>query len=236
MNTMQLNPMDLATAVRRLPVGAKYLMMRHGANALLAGGFIRSCVANEKINDVDLFTTSAGYAKRLCNELAEGREVITTKNAYTLPGEPYSVQFIHRWTYPRPEAALERFDFTMARAAIWYDLGGPGRKAGWQSLCDVRFYGDLCAKRLVYVAPERDEEAGASMLRILKFYQRGYRIPLDSLALCLARIMHGADEALGLAAGQDYRKRAEALQALLCEVDPQVDPTHDAHLPSAAAT
>lgn len=235
MNTMQLNPMDLATAVRRLPVGAKNLMMRHGANALLAGGFIRSCVANEKIHDVDLFTTSSGYAKRLCNELAEGREVITTENAYTLPGEPYSVQFIHRWTYPRPQDAIERFDFTMARAAIWYDRGKPGvRNPGWRSLCDTRFYGDLCAKRLVYVAPERDEEAGASMLRILKFYQRGYRIPLDSLALCLSRIMHGADEALGIANGRSYVDRAKALQALLCEVDPQVDPTHEAHL--AAAT
>ena len=44
-------------------------------------------------------------------------------------------------------------------------------------LCNIRFYPDLAARRLVYTSPLRNEDAGGSILRVLKFYQRGYRIP-----------------------------------------------------------
>lgn len=95
----------------------------------------------------------------------------------------------------------------------------------------MRFYPDLAAKRLTYCAPKRIEEAGGSLLRVLKFYRRGYIIPLDSLAAVIARLTSppGADSSGELQVAGEYLK-------LLRMVDPEVDPTHEAHEPSSASS
>src|SRR5208283_3039247 len=69
----------------------------------------------------------------------------------------------------------------------WFESGK------WTSLIDDEFYSDLAAKRLVYRSPVRNEDAGGSVLRLLKFYSRGFRIPLDSLGAVLARLVDGVD-------------------------------------------
>jgi len=105
---------------------------------------------------------------------------------YSIP-----IQFIHRWTFDAPEKVIASFDFTIASAALWYEkrITDKGR---WVSLCDDSFYADLAAKRLIYRSPVRVEDAGGSMLRVLKFYQRGYRMPLDSLGAVMGADVQGA--------------------------------------------
>ena len=100
-------------------------------------------------------------------------------------------------------------------------------------MIDDRFYADLAAKRLIYRSPLRNEDAGGSLLRVLKFYQRGYRIPLNSLGAVIARLVNAVDEEkIGAFAGNHEQKLAKVLTALLHEVDPAIDPEHIAHLPS----
>ena len=71
------------------------------------------------------------------------------------------------------------------------------------------------------------------MLRVLKFYQKDYRIPLDSLAAVIARAMTGIDFQQAEATGNDNEKGwTHLLTGLLREVDPSIDPTHGAHLPT----
>jgi hypothetical protein len=72
------------------------------------------------------------------------------------------------------------------------------------------------------------------MLRVLKFYQRGYRIPLDSLGAVMARmaVAINADRLHGAVGGNDEEKTATVLTGMLREVDPNLDPHHLAHLPS----
>jgi hypothetical protein len=67
------------------------------------------------------------------------------------------------------------------------------------------------------------------MLRVLKFYQRGYRIPLDSLAMVIGRLMSGVNKSVRCGDENDI---AGAVTGLLIEVDPQIDPNHTSHLPS----
>ena len=218
----KLDPKDLSWAVRLLPEEIVALMKRYPRQIILGGGYLRSTIANEKINDLDLFTSSPTSAKLFADLLASqvGRKVHETENAYSLrlPRGTF-IQFIHRWTFSSPEALLQSFDFTIACAAIWVS-------GKWVSLADDNFYSDLAAKRLVYRAPVRNEDAGGSLLRVLKYYQRGYRIPLDSLGRVLARTVSGLDTDVG---EQDL---ATEITRLLVVVDPQVDPTHEAHLPA----
>lgn len=223
----ELNVMDLTWAVRRLPESVRDILKTTGPMIFLAGGYVRAVVAGERVSDIDLFAPSRTDAEEAAKLLAgdEGK-VHETDNAFTVFTRPVATQFIHRWTFGSPADAIASFDFTIAQAAIWWS----GER--WSSCCANRFYADLAAKRLVYTSPLRNEDAGGSMLRVLKFYQRGYRIPLDSLGAVISRLCQGVN---GLRQG-DEPWLAKVLTGLLREVDPLVDPDHISHLPSSDDT
>ena len=75
----------------------------------------------------------------------------------------------------------------------------------------------MAAKRLVYLSPVRSEDAGGSILRVLKFYKRGYNIPLDSLAAVIGRLNSGVDHRATHGDPAQYEK---VILGLLREVDP----------------
>jgi len=219
---------DVRWILRRLPKQVLAALKERPESLVLAGGFIRSVIANEQVNDVDLFTTNKDAAEAVARKMAYGGEVHESDNAFTVRGRGLPVQVIHRWTFERPELVVPSFDFTIARAAMWF-----GRDSKWHTQCDERFYPDLAAKRLVYCCPDRNEDAGGSLLRMLKFYQRGYRSPLDSIGGVVSRLMRGV-KGLGRFDG-DENGLAKVLTGLLREVDPNADPGHDAHLPAESA-
>lgn len=218
-----LDHFDLAFCIRRLPRRLKKVMEEGTLKGRLyvGGGYVRAVVAGEHINDVDVFVESIEKAQELVNALKyENEYVHETDNAFTLTrGLP--IQVIHRWTFEHAEEVCISFDFTVCQAVIFYE------NRAWHSCCSERFYVDLASKRLVYTSPVRAEEAGGSMLRVLKYYQRGYRIPLDSLGKVMARVLLAVDQAQ--ASDSEYGK---VITGLLRMVDPSVDPLHEAHLPS----
>lgn len=244
-----LRNFDLHWCVSRLPKVLKEALIKHGSSVVVAGGFIRSCICKEPIADIDLFSSNPTVAKIVAESiLPKNKRMIETENAYTVLGLGLPVQFIHRWTFDSPEFVVPSFDFTIARAAIWFERAGEpweegDQKGEWKSLCDPAFYPDLAAKRLVYCSPVRNEEAGGSMLRVLKFYKRGYTMPLDSLGAVLARMISSIPDAKFdqryAAIGSDgfrqtwEKQCAHIMTGLLREVDPLIDPDHVFHLPSA---
>lgn len=172
--------MDLEWCLHRLPKKIREALKESDGKLILAGGFIRSCISREEVKDIDFICDSKETAMKWTLKLTD-RKPLETKNAYTIFDYFCSVQFVHRWTYTHPRQVIPSFDFTVAQAAIWFSGGQ------WNSHCHNDYYSDLAAKRLVYTNPNRDEDAGGSLLRVLKFYQRGYRIPLSSLADVLVR-------------------------------------------------
>jgi hypothetical protein len=254
-----LLPDDLYWVRRRLASPVVKLMKHYAGKAVIAGGFIRSCVANELINDIDIFAPSTDAARAWAHYLVEAfnkmfrerklpnvAKLLETQNAFTIVGVNTTVQIIHRWTYEKPEDIVGSFDFTIARAAMWWspeptERIGPKKRFSrghkWRTMIDDRFYADLAARRLVYCSPIRNEDAGGSFLRAFKFYQRGYRMPLDSMGAVIARLAMGVDWKSGFLAGRtgaDYEKViSKTFAGLLREVDPAVDPDHVMHLPTA---
>lgn len=224
-----LNAHDLIWCVRRLPKAVVKLMKAHPSRLFVAGGYVRSTISSEHVNDIDLFVSDKDDAKTFALELVENKpeRMHVSDNAITVRRMGPAVQFIHRWTFATPSDALASFDFTIAAASFWWD----GEK--WQSMCDPSYYADLAAKRLIYRRPSRNEDAGGSMLRVLKFYQRGYRIPLDSLGAVVARLGMGVKQVRGSITEDQL---AKVVTGLLREVDPSVDPDHIAHLPSIDGT
>lgn len=211
----QLDDMDIRWIVRRLPKPVRDLLEK-SKDVFLAGGFIRSCIANETVNDVDLFTSSKERSSEIIRALANGETIYRSDNAESCKVLGVFVQAIHRWTFSKPEDCVQSFDFTIARAAVWHEAGK------WLSVCDDRFYEDLAAKRLVYCSPVRNEDAGGSMLRLLKFYQRGYRAPLGSVGAVVARMMQAVkmEEIDRYQPDQREQQLGKVLSGLLIEVDP----------------
>ena len=238
MLTTQLTPADLLHCTRRLPPAVTSVLKEFHGRLFLAGGFIRAVISGEEVADIDLIAATPEVASeaaerlRVIQNLPSGppdgpRRMHTSGNAYTVSGlGRVPVQIIHRWTYSQVELALAEFDFTIACAGIYWD--GISPDAGhWTSAAHSDYSADLAAKRLVYQAPARAEDAGGSMLRVLKFVRRGYSIPLDSLGAVLARISRGVNPGTWMA--QDEKGLAAVFTGLLREVDPLVDPDHIAH-------
>ena len=232
----QLEHMDLSFAVRRLPNLLKKIMMlpSMSGKVFVSGGFLRSVITNTEINDVDVFTSSKAVAEELANTYlrwAKGNNQFATNVQYNTPnaitcryGDNPVVQFIHRWTFDKPEDVIASFDFTICSAVIYYSADK------WYSDCHDNFYSDLAAKRLIYMFPTREEEAGGSLLRILKYYQKGFRIPLDDYAAVIVRMLRGVD--WNKVSPRDEEQLKFVISGLLREVDPVTDPLHEAHLPN----
>ena len=159
-------------------------------DVVVAGGFLRCVVTKERVKDIDLFSKTKEQARQAAfyldtlNSDRKDAEMVVSKNAYSLKGiEGHFVQFIHRWVHPDPESLIKSFDFTIARAALWYDP-----LKGWDSLVDENFYPDVAARRLNFQHPDRQEDPAGSLMRVLKFVKKGYSIPNESLAGVVARV------------------------------------------------
>jgi len=222
---MHLDTYDISFCIRRLPKKLKTLMMEHGEQIIIAGGFIRSVITGEPISDIDIFAGDKEASEKLAIELINNKkELYKTDNAITIRTFKIPIQFIHRWVYDNPIDVILSFDFSICQAAIWYNKD----KNKWSSQCADSFYSDLAAKRLVYLSPIRNEDAGGSLLRVLKYYQRGYRIPLDSFGAVLARLLSTVSSDTW--AGE--KDLATIITGLLIEVDPAGFVDHEAYLPA----
>lgn len=214
---MKLADNDLQWIARRVPSPVVRLLSEAASPAVIAGGFIRAMIAGETVSDVDIWVPSKDVAKELATKLSHpdfsqaATKLLETDNAYSVLGLEWPVQFVHRWTFDSPEATLAHFDFTIAKAAIWR-AGGK-----WQGECDERFYADLAAKRLTYCTETPADGAGGSLLRMLKFYRRGYRAPLDTIAELVERVKTQAGTG--------------SVFAVLVEIDPAANPDNFPYSP-----
>lgn len=130
------------------------------------------------------------------NRAFEGGSFVLLRN-----NEPYFGQ-----TFNTPAELVEGFDFTVCQAGVWWD-GDQMRSTAAPS-----FYKDLEQKKLVYATLGRDDDRGSALLRVLKFYQRGYRITLPSLSRVLAQLVNEPKSSIGslrgCAAGFEFLLRS----------------------------
>jgi hypothetical protein len=228
--TRVLAAADANHVVRHIPKDVKDAMKRRGL--IIAGGFIRSIVAGEPVQDIDLFGDKDALADAATEIAAlRGVQPHRTKNAVTVVAAPRApLQFITRWQYSTKavRTCLDELDFTVCQAAIWWE---PIDNTGcWRTMCSDAFYDDLAARRLVYTFPKREEEAGGSMLRVRKFLMRGYNIQAASLAGVMARVFSKVRDSALATEGEEGC--AKALAGILYEVDPllivdRVDPVDE---------
>lgn len=177
MNLIKLDDYDVVWAKTRLPkkvVDRVIKFAKDRKEIVIAGGFLRSMVAKEPVNDIDIFAQNAKVAKHF----AQGFDVKMheTQNAYSFTIDDAKVQVIKKWVFDSVFNVLRHFDFTIAQAALYYDRVAEE----WTGNVSDRFYTDLAARRLIYTDP-LDPEPASSMLRMLKFTKLGYYAPTETI-------------------------------------------------------
>jgi len=215
----KLMEQDIQMIVQTLPKDVKKVLQDNPNKLFLAGGAIRARITSEPVSDYDIWGQDKQELGRLAELFAAKRGVrlMTTENAHTILTEGRTpVQFITRWVFDTPPDCVYSFDFTIAGAAVWYSEGVDG-SGGWRSYCADTFYADLAAKRLVYQMPDRNEDAGGSLMRVQKFLHRGYSISPGNLAKVVARLtMRLHDKYMNC----NEEMRGRIILGLLREVDP----------------
>ncbi len=231
---MKLSNSDLNFVLSRCPRDILKLLRDNAGKLFLAGGFIRSTISGDKVSDIDLFGTTKDDLLRIAKDLTLERKgrYFQTDNAITVLSPPrFAVQFITRWLFTEAEPLITSFDFTVCQAVIWAESlpdttitvdGKPVVKkhCRFHSLISAAFYPDLAAKRLVYTFPQREEEAGGSLMRVIKFVKKGWNIQAPSLAGVIARIVSSLSTNELATGGNREFGAARVITGLLREVDP----------------
>ncbi len=216
---MELIKNDIRYVVQRLPRDIREVLTKNAGKVFVGGGFLRASIAGETPCDIDIFGDSAERLELIANDLKEARpgsKIHKTKNAITLlTPNRLPVQFITRWLFTHPNDLVKSFDFTVCQAALW--RSGTMSNDRWNTNVSNRFYVDLAARRLVYTNPVREEEAGGSMLRVLKYVKRGYSIQVGSLGDVIGKLVDAVDKKQ---ADKSHLSEAEIMVGLLREVDP----------------
>lgn len=216
---MDMHPDDIRYVVTRLPKDIRDLLTEHAGKLFVGGGFIRATIAGEEPSDIDLFGHDAAVLENIAailKDRRDGARLYKSKNAITIiTPNRMPVQFITRWAFDNAAALVDSFDFTVCQAAIWRE--GNKVNSAWLSAIGERFYLDLAGRRLVYTSPQREEEVGGSMLRVLKYVKRGYSIQVTSLGDVIARLVHKVIDSHMTA---DEAGVGQVISGLLREVDP----------------
>lgn len=221
---MHLREQDLKYIIQRTPRDIVKLLKDNANRIFMGGGYLRAMIAGEEPNDIDLFGNSKQAVTNAIASLTALRRsdgdrcrLHTTVNAVTLiTANRLTVQGILRWSFSTGEECMQSFDFTVCQAVVWWS----GTR--WESCISEAFYPDLAARRLVYTNPVREEEAGGSMLRVLKYTKRGYSIQVISLGAVIARLIAGVKEERMPKMNSDTQAWSFVISGLLREVDPSL--------------
>lgn len=199
-----LDTNDIKRIVYSLPENVTTCLRRYAGKSVLAGGYIRAAIANEAIHDIDIFVPTKRDAEIFVSQGFS--DVKAEDKHYQATASGIELQVIWRYPYTQAYEILEQFDYTVAKAAIWFDEGySKGRKKiepDFKSICHERFYKDIARKLLVYDC-DREVERIESIPRLLKYVGYGYSIEPDSLAEVVIKTCLSMD----LSAGFDGMKK-----------------------------
>mgnify|MGYP001306427689 FL=1 len=184
---MQFDPALAKQIAENLPAEVQSILKRFPTKLMVAGGFVRDFLTEARPKDVDIFAITKGVLEEAWEEFWARTEKYPfkkkTKNTVTFCSndELPKVQFIDKCFYPTAQALIESFDFTICQSAIYWN------GLQWVGVCTEAFWTDICDWTAHYTAPQREEDPGASVLRMVKFARKGYEIPEDDIARVVGR-------------------------------------------------
>lgn len=212
-----LEDSDIRRVIYKLPNSVRELLRRHPGEVVLAGGFIRAVVSGESPRDIDLFVNSDKRSDsrdwmRDAEVYQHSSEIKENDQDWVIKenGLQLGVQVVWRYPFKNPHEILEQFDYTVTKAAIWFDVGNKNIKSDYIGIYHERFYQDITRKLLTY-SNDRDNEYLMSIPRLIKYIQKGYHIDPASLAALITKTCLSLDLSNGLEGIQKQLEKAYLL-------------------------
>lgn len=192
---MQL-PSDFTdTIVRCLPPEVKEILMDRGHQLIVAGGFCRDVMTGRPAKDIDIFAISEPIMKDAIDSFGVLHTWARKQTANSVTFEEFfptdesvPVQFITRVYYPDHIDLIHSFDFSVCQIGVYWQPGDTGYSQ-WVGICSDLFWRDIFSETATYTDPERDEDPGASLLRLVRFAGRGYKINEKDIAAVTGRFV-----------------------------------------------
>lgn len=171
--------------------------------AFIAGGALTSAFTNSNINDVDIyFKTKEDFIESIYNAYDENLWCVSaTDRAVTFVRDDCIIQLMHFDFFPTAEAVFDAFDYTVCMAA--YDIDAE------DFIFQEDFMKHAAQRKLSFHSGTRYPYN--SLLRVLKYQQRGYTInkaDLLRIGLTCQRVPVDSWESLADAIGGQYGERA----------------------------
>jgi hypothetical protein len=169
--------------VKSLAPEVKEILQHFDGTTCVAGGFCRDTMTGREPKDVDIFSEDARVAKLAIERFGWATALYsqkTTANAVSftpvlnVESKP-DVQFITRTYYTCPTELIESFDFSVCQVAVYWDQK-------WVGVCTELFWQDIFGEKATYTLPTRDEDPGGSLLRMVKFVGKGYKVTENDIA------------------------------------------------------
>jgi hypothetical protein len=184
---MRLHKDMVKMVVDKLPVELKNLCEYWGNPIIIAGGFVRDVITGASGKDIDIFGVGAGVMAAASYDFNEaGYELRINANSYTYTKkDSIPIQFITRCYYENHEELINSFDWSICQAGVYFD----SLANEWRGICSEQFWEDVLSNTMHYTAPDRDEDPGASVLRMMRFAERGYHVPEEDVAKCIGRMV-----------------------------------------------
>lgn len=218
--TMQLPPSVIDAALGPIPDDLCHALMAAGPRAAVAGGFLRTVGSQifhshrgcpeEAPKDIDVFVGSPGWIGAFSEPLLKGTDWVRYDRSCTIRRE-IPIKVIGEWTFEHPAELIDKFDFSVIQAAMWWN------GSAWDGIATSSWHHDISCREACYFkgAPN----PAGTLTRIARFAELGYTIPDWSIASIAVRATEQAQEH---AAGFDMQP-ADALEQLLSSrVSPEV--------------
>lgn len=171
--------------------------------AFIAGGALTSAFTNTPINDVDMYFKSEELFKQAIEHAYDDALwcVAATDRAVTFVHDDNIIQLMHFDFFETPAAVFDAFDYTVCMAA--YDLDAK------EFVFHEDFMKHAAQRKLSFHSGTRYPYN--SLLRVLKYQQRGYTInkaDLLRIGLSCQRVPVNSWEDLADAIGGQYGEKA----------------------------
>lgn len=174
--------------VDALPRDVRELLVEVGPKLMVAGGFPRDVMSAASPKDIDLFAVNKLDLEAAADlfDWTDQYSRKRTANAITFKNHAggLDVQFVIRDFRLDHYNTLLSFDYTICQVGVYHD---PDK--GWVGIASEAFLVDFPNFEMHYTAPERDEDPGANVLRLLKFVSRGWKVGEADVAKVIGRFV-----------------------------------------------
>lgn len=196
-DTMPLPRSVIDAALGLVPDDLRVALMAAGPRAAIAGGFLRTVGSKvlysrcgqpeEAPKDIDVFVCSDDAIDVISHPLFAGRDWVRHDRSCTIRREGETpIQVIGEWEFEHPAELIDKFDFSVIRAAMWWN------GSDWEGIATDSWRNDISYREACYNAAAPNP--AGTLTRIARFVSLGYCIPDGSLACIAVRATEQARE------------------------------------------